>query len=309
MRSLKLVVPAAVLGLAVMFAPACNRAPAQAKFATPDEAAAALLQALKTDNMEKLRAIFGQEAMEAIASGDQNSDRHDREVVALAMEQSWRWAPRGADRKELIIGEEQWPFPAPLMKDGDQWVFDSAAGMEEVLARRIGRNELSVIDLCRYFVEAQNRYASQPHDGKPAGLFAQKLRSVPGRQDGLYWNVSESGEPSSPLGDLVAEAEMEGYQQEKPSSAPFWGYHFRILTAQGEAAPGGRKSYIENGEMSGGFAMLAYPAKYGLSGVATFIVGPNGVVYEKDLGKDTAALAAALKEFNPDPSWSEVRLD
>jgi len=308
MQSLKLVVPVAVLGLAILFAPACNKAPAQADFATPDEAARALLQALHADNMEKLRAIFGPDAMQAVASGDQTSDRLDREVIALAMEQSWRWAPRGTDRKELIVGEEQWPFPAPLMQKGDRWVFDSAAGKEEVLARRIGRNELSVIDLCRYFVEAQNRYASQPHDGRPAGLFAQKLRSSPGSQDGLYWNVSESGEPFSPLGDLVAEAELEGYQQDKPSSAPFWGYHYRILTAQGEVGPGGRRAYIQNGEMSGGFAMLAYPAKYGLSGVMTFIVGPNGVVYERDLGKDTTAQAAALKEFNPDPSWTEVRL-
>ncbi|MGZ9189772.1 MAG: DUF2950 family protein, partial [Nitrospira sp.] len=207
-----------------------------------------------------------------------------------------------------IIGDEQWPFPAPLMKKGDQWLFDAAAGEEEVLARRIGRNELSVIDLCRYFAEAQNRYASQPHDGKPAGLFAQKLRSSLGRQDGLYWNVSESGKPLSPLGDLVAEAELEGYQKDKPSSAPFWGYYFRILTAQGEAAPGGKRRYIENGEMSGGFAMLAYPARYGVSGVMTFMVGSNGVVYERDLGKDTAAQAVALKEFNPDRSWAEVRL-
>jgi hypothetical protein len=307
MRSVKLVVPL-VLGLAIIFVPACRRAPSQTMFATPDEAATALLQALKADNMEKLRAMFGPDVLQAVATGDPTSDRHDREVTALAMEQSWRWAPRGEDRKELIIGDEQWPFPAPLIKRGDRWVFDSAAGKEEVLARRIGRNELSVIDLCLQFVDAQNTYAGQPHDGKPSGLFAQRLRSSPGRQDGLYWDIDESGEPLSPLGDLVAEAELEGYDQDRPSSAPFWGYHFRILTAQGEAGPGGKRTYIENGEMSRGFAMLAYPAKYGASGVMTFIVGPNGVVYERDLGKDTAAEAVALTEFNPDRSWAEVRL-
>jgi hypothetical protein len=193
------------------------------------------------------------------------------------------------------------------MKTGDQWVFDAAAGEEEVIARRIGRNELSVIELCRYFVDAQNEYASEPHDGKPAGLFAQKMRSSSGQQDGLYWRVSESGEPASPLGDLAAQAELEGYQQDKPASAPFWGYHLRILTAQGDAAPGGRRAYVENGDMSRGFAMVAYPGKYGVSGVMSFIVGPNGVVYQCDLGKDTAAEASALKEFNPVPPWTEVR--
>ena len=307
MRFLKLVVRVAVLGLAILFVPGCNRAPAHAKFATPDEAAAALLQALKTDSLDKLQAIFGRDAMEASASGDPVSDRRDREVIALAMEQSWCWAPRGADRKELVIGDEQWPFPAPLVRTGNEWQFDAKAGKEEVLARRIGRNELGIVSLCRAYVGMQREYASQPHDGKPAGFFAQRLRSTPGRQDGLYWPV-KPGEKPSPLGDLAAEATAEGYDQNKSSSSPFWGYHFRILTAQGPAAPGGKKSYVANGDMAGGFALVAFPAKYGSSGVMTFIVNQDGVVYEKDLGEGTANQATQLTEYNPDESWTEVRV-
>ena len=306
MRFLKHVVPLAVLGLAILFALACNRPPAQATFATPDEAAAALLQAFKTEDLEKIQAIFGREGMEAAASGDPVSDRHDREVIALAMEQSWRWAPHGEDGKELIIGDEQWPFPVPLVKAGNGWQFDSEEGKEEVLARRIGRNELGTIDVCRAYVGMQREYASQQHDGKPAGLFAQRLRSSPGRQDGLYWQAKR-GERRSPLGDLVAEAETEGYDQNKPESSPFRGYRFRIITAQGPAAPGGKKSYVVNGDMPGGFALLAYPAKYAFSGVMTFVVSQDGVVYQKDLGKDTATQAPRLAEYNPDESWTAVR--
>ena len=307
MQSLKHVVPQAVLGLAILFAAACSRAPERAKFATPDEAAAALLQALKADNPAKMQEIFGREGIEAVASGDPVSDRHDREVIALAMEQSWRWAPRGEDAKELIVGDEQWPFPVPLVKTGNAWQFDSEEGKEEVLARRIGRNELGTIDVCRAYVDLQREYASQPHDGKPAGLFAQRLRSSPGRQDGLYWQ-RKPGERRSPLGDLVAEAAAEGYEPDKPASSPFWGYHFRILTAQGPAAPGGKKSYVVNGDMTGGFALVAYPAKYAFSGVMTFMVGQDGVVYQKDLGEDTAVQAPRLAEFDPDKSWTAVQV-
>jgi len=295
-----------MLGLAILFAPACGKSPAQTEFATPDEAAAALHQALKAENTEKMQAIFGREWIEAAASGDPISDRHDREVVGLAMEQSWRWEPLGEDAKELIIGNEKWPFPVLLIKTGNKWQFDSEEGKEEVLARRIGRNELGVIDICRAYVGMQREYASQPHDGKPAGLFAQRLRSSPGRQDGLYWQT-KPGERRSPLGDLAAEAAAEGYDSNKSGSSPFWGYHFRILTAQGPAAPGGKKNYVVDGDMRGGFALLAYPAKFAASGVMTFMVGQDGVVYEKDLGEDTATQALRLVEYNPDESWTAVQ--
>lgn len=307
MRILNRRTSAAVLGAALMFAAAGTEAQAQAKFANPDEAARALLQALKTDDLARFQAIFGRQATEAVASGDPVSDRNDREVIARAMAQSWRWQSAGVGRMELIIGDEQWPFPVPLVKTGTEWQFDTEAGKNEVLARRIGRNELRVILLCRAYADMQRDYASQPHDGKPAGLFATRIRSSPGSHDGLYW-PAEPGERPSPLGDLAAEAAAEGYEQNKPSSAPFWGYYFRILTGQGETAPGGKRSYVVNGEMRDGFALVAFPAKYGSSGVMTFIVNQDGIVYQKDLGPDTANPGAQITEYNPDQSWTVVRV-
>jgi hypothetical protein len=222
------------------------------------------------------------------------------------MEQSWRWEKPGADRMELIIGDEKWPLPVPLAKVRGGWQFDTDAGREEMLSRRIGRNELRVIDVCRDYVAMQKAYASQPRDGKLAGLFAQRLLSSPGRQDGLYWSVGDEETPS-PLGELVAQAVVEGYDVRKDPSQPFWGYHFRVLTAQGAAAKGGARSYIVDGEMSGGFALIGYPADYGRGGIMTFIVNQDGVVYQKDLGEDTLKVARGLSEYNPDSTWAEVK--
>jgi hypothetical protein len=297
---------AVFLGLNILVLQGNAQAVAQISFATPEEAATALLQALKSEDLDRLKTIFGPDAQQALSSGDLISDRHDREVIALAMQQTWRWAPLGAKSKELLIGNERWPFPIPLTKKANAWQFDTEAGKEEVLARRIGRNELLIIDLCRAYPRMQQEYANRPHEGKPAGLFAQKIRSTPGRQDGLYYAV-KPGERSSPLGDLVANAAADGYTPEKSPASPFWGYHFRILTAQGTSAPGGARSYIIDGDMSGGFALIAYPAKYAYSGVMTFIVNQSGVVYEKDLGPETAKLAVSLNGYNPDKSWKIVQ--
>jgi len=298
--------PALAVAILLM-GPSCSRTPTQSKFATPDDAAKTLVQALKAENMEQIASIFGRKTVEAVASGDTVSDKRDREVVRLAMEQSWRWAPLGPDRQELIIGDEQWPFPVPLAKSGDQWVFDGEAGKQEVIARRIGRNELGVIDLCRWYVDVQKEYAAEPHDGKQAGLYAQRLRSTRGHQDGLYWETNPDEKPS-PLGDLVAEAAEEGYAKNQTESSPFWGYRFRILTGQGGAAPGGKKNYVVNGDMPGGFGLVAYPARYGSSGIMTFIVNQDRVVYQKDLGKDTLSLAANMTEYKPDSSWASVQM-
>ena len=307
MRVIKRNTPAATLGLTILLGTACSKAPVEMKFPTPEAAATTLLQAFKNNDTPKLEAIFGRGVMEEVASGDPTADRHDRQVIALAMEQSHKWAPINAEKSELIIGDEEWPFPAPLVKVGSEWRFDGEAAKEEVLIRRVGRNELNVIDLCKSYVGMQREYANEAHDGKPAGLFAQRLRSSPGHQDGLYW-PRVPGKRPSPLGDLAAQATAEGYDLNKSSSTPLWGYNFRVLTAQGDAAPGGRKSYIVSGDMSGGFGLVAFPAKYASSGVMTFVVNQNGDVYEKDLGPETPTLAPRITEYNPDESWSHTRL-
>ena len=294
------------LGLTFLVLSASAQAPAQKVFTTPDDAAKALQQAFKTDDIPALTAMFGTDVNTAFSSGDATADKNDRQTIALAMGETWRWAPLGANKKQLIIGDEAWPFPVPLAKVGTGWQFDVKAGAEEVLARRVGRNELNVIQLCRTYVDMQENYAGQGHDGKPPGLYAQKIASTPGTQDGLYWAVKPDEQPS-PVGDLAAQAEAVGYRQDKTPGAPFVGYYFHTLTAQGSAAPGGAKSYIVDGDMTGGFALIAYPAKYGYSGVMTFIVDQSGIVYQKDLGKDTLQVASAIAAYNPDKTWTKVR--
>jgi hypothetical protein len=298
----------AVLGLMLLLLPACAPAPApdRTRFDTPDEAAKALMKGLSTNDAQALKAIFGPNVEQDLSSGDPISDRHDRQAIAIAMGQSWRWRTLDSGRMDLIIGDEKWPFPSPLTKVRGGWQFDTAAGADEMISRRIGRNELRVIDVCRDYVKAQQAYASQPRDGKLAGLYAQQFRSSPGRQDGLYWRVGVEETPS-PLGHLIAQAVVEGYDENKSSSQPLWGYHFRVLTAQGAAAKGGARSYMVNGEMSVGFALLAYPAEYGSGGIMTFVVNQDGVVYQKDLGEDTLNVAPKLTAYDPDRTWVEVK--
>jgi hypothetical protein len=294
--------------LAMTLLLACTAAPPAVKrFDNPDDAAKAVMAAFTTNDTTAMAAIFGADAERDLSSGDPVADRHDRQVMALAMGQSLRWNALADDRQELVIGDEEWPFPIPLTKVGGGWYFDTDAGRDEILSRRIGRNELQVIDVCRSYVLMQEEYASQPRDGKAAGLYAQQLRSAPGRQDGLYWQVGPE-EKTSPLGDLVAQASAGGYDDSKDSTEqPFWGYRFRVLTAQGAAAKGGARSYIENGEMTGGFALVAYPADYGQGGIMTFIVNQDGVVYQADLGEDTATVAGAMQAFDPDSKWTPVQ--
>ena len=227
-------------------------------------------------------------------------------MFTVAVAEKWRLDDQGTNGKVLVIGNEEWPFPVPLTKDARGWRFDTAAGKEEVLARRIGRNELTAIRVAGAYVAAQRRYASSGHDGKPAGLYARTFRSDPGRQNGLYWAASR-GEPRSPLGDVLSEAAVErGAAASARPPAPFYGYHFRILTAQGKAAPGGAMDYVAGGEMARGFALIAWPAQYDVTGVMTFVVGSDGVVYERDLGRDTVALARRITRYDPGESWSAV---
>ena len=279
--------------------------PQQLMFGSPEEAVQALAKIVKAADVEQLTQIFGPDSKELVDTSDPVTARRNRETFTVAFAENWKLVDGENGAKTLVIGNEDWPFPVPIVKDGNRWRFDTAAGKAEVLARRIGRNELAVIRSASTYVTAQHRYARDGHDGKPAKLYAQTFRSDPGKENGLFW-PEVKGKPLSPLGDLVAQAASEGRPIAEGKQQPFQGYYFKILTAQGPAAPGGAKSYIVKGDMSGGFALIAWPAEYDLTGVMTFIVNHDGIVYEKDLGKDTAATASKISDYNPDESWHRV---
>jgi len=232
----------------------------------------------------------------------------NRQVFTVAAGEQWRLEDATPGGKTLVIGNEEWPFPVPLVKGTDGWRFDTAAGKEEVLARRIGRNELEAIATSRAYVTAQQRYAQQGHDGKPAGVHATKFQSDPGKENGLYWPTAR-GQKRSPLGELVAQAAEEGRPigADRPQPTGFHGYYFKILTGQGAAASGGAMSYIVKGEMSGGFALVVWPAQYDSTGIMTFIVNQDGIVRERDLGPQTDAIARKMTVYNPDASWRQVQ--
>ena len=273
-------------------------------FPTPEDAAKALIETVKAGDVNSLLAIFGSEGKELFDSSDPATGRQNRQVFAVAAAEKWHLEDAPPNRKTLVIGNEDWPFPVPIVKEGNAWRFDTAAGKEEVLSRRIGRNELAAISTTRAYVTAQKRYAEQGHDGKPAGVYAIKFQSDPGKEDGLYWPTSR-GQKLSPLGDVVAQAAAEGRPVTGKAVQPsaFHGYYFKILTAQGSAAPGGAKNYIVKGEMTGGFALVAWPAQYDATGIMTFIVNQDGVVRQKALGTGTDATARKMTTYNPDSSW------
>ena len=304
-----LLVCACALAMAVPSLPAAaaQKPAASRTFSTAEDAVKALVETVRKGDVGTLLAIFGPEGKELFESSDPATARNNQQVFTIAAAEGWHLEDAGANRKILVIGNEEWPFPIPLVKDAAAWRFDTAAGKEEILARRIGRNELDTIATLRAYVAAQQRYAAQGRDGKRAGLYAAKLASDPGKQNGLYWPTTK-GQTRSPLGELVAQAAEEGRPINSTSTgpSPFHGYRFRILTAQGPAAPGGARNYIVNGEMSGGFAMVAWPAQYDATGVMTFIVGSDGIVRQKDLGPDTDAAAKRITVFNPDPSWQQA---
>jgi hypothetical protein len=292
-----------------IFLAACNQAekPAFKTFASPDDAANGLVEAAKSGDQNALLAIFGTDSKEVISSGDAVQDKATAGAFVTGYEQMHRWRKMPDGSQILLIGAENFPFPIPLKtNDHSQWFFDTAAGRDEILRRRIGRNELSVIDVCQAIVDAQAEYFSQPHDGESKKQFALKFISDTGKQNGLYWE-SPQGQPKSPLGPMLAYATAEGYSAKPNSHVPFHGYYFRMLTRQGSQAPGGAKDYVINGKMVGGFAFVAYPAEYGNSGVMTFIINQDGVLLQKDLGKTTTDAASAINEFNPDASWKVVQ--
>ena len=276
-------------------------------FPTPEEAVRALTETVKAGDLDGLLAFFGPEGRELVDTSDAATGRRNRQVFLAAMGEGWRLADIRPGRKELVVGNEAWPFPMPLVKGAAGWSFDAAAGREEILNRRIGNNELAVIRILKEYVAAQRAYAATGHDGKRAGLYARRFGSSPGRQDGLYWPLRH-GEPRSPLGILVAQASQEGYRRVagEQGPSPFHGYYFRILEGQGKSAKGGAADYVVGGEMSGGFGLVAWPVHYGASGIMTFVVNQDGDAHEKDLGPKTAALVKALNRYDPDPSWHPV---
>jgi len=283
-------------------------------FRTPEEAASALAGACREHNESQLLSILGPLGGEIISSGDVIADKAALQKFADAFEQAHELVPAPDGALVLQVGPESWPLPIPIVKHGDTWYFATFAGKAELISRRIKSNELSAINVCRLYVELQTEYGQRNRDpNNQAPLYAQKLRSDPGAHNGLYWN-DKAGGARSPAGALFALAAQEGYRPDGSQQVPYHGYYFRILTAQGESAPGGKQSYFcENDigvlavrKMTKGFALVAYPAKYGSTGTKTFIVNQDGIVYEQDFGSRTEDVARRMIEYNPDQSWSQV---
>jgi hypothetical protein len=273
-------------------------------FASPDDAASGLLETAKSGDQKAVLAIFGPESKEIIFSGDAVQDKATVDAFVAAYGAMHRWRKMPDEAQILLIGADNFAFPIPLKKSSaGQWFFDAAAGKDEILARRIGRNELAVIDVCAALADAEAEYFSQRHAGTQQ--YALKFISDNGKQNGLYWESPE-GQPGSPLGPLVAFATTEGYSAKPDSHVPFHGYYFHMLNRQGSHAQGGAKDYVVDGKMVGGFAFVAYPAEYRNSGVMTFIINQDGVLLQKDLGKTTTETATAMTEFDPDGGWSQV---
>ena len=279
----------------------------QKTFSSPEEAVKATATAAKNNDDKELLAIFGPTAKELLFSGDPVADKERRARFIAAYDEKNSLATEGENRI-LIVGKQDWPFPIPLVKKGQSWVFDTEKGRQEILNRRIGENELFTIQACLAVVDAQREYAIKIHDNDKSGLleYAQKFVSDPGKKNGLYWET-KAGEPESPLGPIMTRVSSEGYQVKASTPIPYHGYYYRILTAQGKNAPGGAYSYIVKGKMIGGFAVVAYPAEYRNSGVMTFIVNHDGKVFQKDLGPSTVTVAKSMKEYNPDKTWAEVK--
>lgn len=270
-------------------------------FDTPQQAADALVAGAEKQDVPALLAIFGADGKALVDSGDEVQDRNDRARFAELAKEKMELVPDPKDkgRVTLVVGKEGWPVPVPLVQKSGKWSFAGKAGLRELLDRRIGSNELDAIEICQGYVEAQKEYAAEDRDGNGVREYAQRIISTEGKRDGLAWK-NPDGTPGGPIGEQVAAAIAQGY---KDRTKPYHGYHFRVLKRQGPAAPGGAIDYVIDGKMIGGFALVAWPAAYRVSGVKTFMVGWGGVVYEKDLGPDTAKVAARIDSFNPDKTW------
>ncbi len=289
------------------YSPANAAGTRQKSFSSPEAAVEAVVSALKNKDQKMLKAIFGHGSRELLSSGDEVADRESRELFLRFYEEKNKLEKTGDKKAILYIGKEDWPLPIPLVKKGKSWFFNTKEGREEIINRRIGENELSVIRVCMAYVDAQREYALKDRDGDKLLEYAGKFVSEPEKKDGLYWETKE-GEKLSPMGPFFAAAREEGYAATGPDDKPipYHGYYYKILTAQGKNAPGGAYDYVVNGKMVGGFALVAYPARHGSSGIMTFIVNQDGVVYERNLGKETEKIAQAMKIFDPDKGWKKV---
>ena len=275
------------------------------EYKSPDEAVAALIGAAKACDRPALIRVLGPGSAEVVSSGDEVADANARKRVIEAYDAKHQVVLEGADKAALVIGNEDWPFPIPLARKDGTWRFDTEAGRDEILFRRIGRNELNTIQAILAYVDAQQEYAEKGIAGN--GVYAQRIVSQPEKKDGLYWPV-QSGEDESPLGELAAAASAAGYRANQQRQ-PYHGYYYKILTRQGPNAPAGAIDYVVKGKMMGGFALVAYPAEHRNSGVMTFLVNHQGIVYEKDLGPNTTGIASGMTAYNPDGTWQRVAED
>jgi hypothetical protein len=279
---------------------------AQQAFTRVEDAANALSGAARSGITKNLLAVLGANAADLASSGDDVADAATRQSFLKAYDEKHQVKMEGDDKAVLVIGQNEYPFPIPLVRKDGAWRFDIAAGREQILYRRIGRNELDAIQVSLAYVDAQGEYAAKARTGTVAS-YAQRMVSHPGKKDGLYWQAAQ-GEDASPIGDLVAGATAEGYRVGE-GPAPFHGYYYKILTKQGPTAPGGAIDYVVRGDMIGGFALVAYPAEYGNSGVMTFMVNHNGIVWQKDLGPRTEKIAGRMTSFNPDHTWQKITVE
>jgi len=293
-----------LLGLCLGVACASPSAVKQKAFNTPEEAAEALILAAEGFDVPALKEILGPDGVDIVVTEDAVQDRNQSVAFAAEARTQTRVArdPQNPKVAILSVGADEWPLPIPVVENGGKWRFDSKAGRQEILYRRIGRNELDAIDVCRGYVEAQDEYASQKHDGASVNQYAQHIISTPGKQDGLAWQAPD-GTWQGPVGEGIARVIAEGYTER---SEPYHGYFFKILKGQGPAAPMGEMDFMVKGVMIGGFALVAAPADHAVTGVMTFIVGHDGVVYQKDLGPKTLDQFRAMDRYNPDPTWNPV---
>lgn len=291
------------MAVSVLFATASAQEAGQKTFTAPSDASKALYDSVKSGDKSAMEAVLGASSAPILSSGDPVQDKKNGDNFIRRYEQMNRWGRETNGDETLFMGAENWPFPIPLKKNAaGQWYYDSKAGVKEVLYRRIGKNEYAAMRVCQALADAQVEYFDALHDGSTVHQYAQKIISDEGKQNGLFWRTAE-GEPQSPIGPVIAYATGEGYGNK---TEPFHGYFFRVLTAQGADAPGGAKSYIKNGTMTEGFAFVAWTAEYRNSGVMTFVVNLNGVIFEKNLGPKTADLAKAVTAINPDKTWRAV---